>query len=87
MSSDFFTERWVRSTRIMHRCAWCPEPILAQQRALNLVGKYEGDFFVQSLHPECNAAWLRDPCTIEGEACEYDHGRGQTCVETDEVSR
>lgn len=46
-------------TRKPHRCAWCREVITAGETAVFRKGRYEGDFFSEHLHPECDAGLNR----------------------------
>lgn len=37
-------------------CAWCGERINIGDRSVNITSVWEGDFFNDHLHPECNLA-------------------------------
>lgn len=82
MGTDFHTASAVSRFRKPHGCVWCKDRIEAGDAGRRLSGKQEGVMFTFYIHPQCDDAWLRDPCNIAGEACEYPHRRGMTCHET-----
>ena len=84
---DFWDARPIKQTQKTHCCDWCKTLLPAKSEAVYIAGVWEGDFFGVYTHPECNDAWIRDPCTTDGEACLYDHMQGKTCEETEEEER
>lgn len=79
---NFTVTRSIQHLRRARRCSWCPEPLAQGDAAVRFVGIWQEIFGGGHFHPECQAAWVRDPCTIKNEACPCDHHRGMTCVET-----
>jgi hypothetical protein len=53
---SFWSERRVKKPRKAKHCYWCGEACLAGEPKLVVSGVWDGEFFSDSWHPECNAA-------------------------------
>lgn len=84
MSSDFFDCTPRRALRKARRCYWCTGLIAIGEPAIRVAGVWDGNFATFVTHPDCNAAWQRDPCNEHEDGCEAWHTRGKTCVESEE---
>jgi hypothetical protein len=54
--SDFQSQRLVAALRKPHRCQNCGGRLNKGEPAIRTTGVWEGDFFDQYNHPECDAA-------------------------------
>lgn len=59
MSYTTILSRTDNTCRKAARCVWCNEVIEVGTPYTRQVGVYEGDFFTQKFHPECEAASTR----------------------------
>lgn len=54
--SDHFGTTWIKKTRKRHRCGWCSKIIDAGSTASYAAGIFDGDFWADHYHPECQEA-------------------------------
>lgn len=64
-----------------HRCGWCGEGINPGDPANYRSGKYEGDFFSDYMHPECDIAMFNSDDLDEG-FYPHEQKRGKTLEES-----
>jgi len=49
-----------RTSRKIHRCSWCGQPIAVGEKYQYSSGVFEGAFATNRLHPECDEAAQND---------------------------
>ena len=81
--SDFTHAVTVKAVRKARHCYWCREAIEAGTAAVRVTGRWDGRFDMLYVHPECEEAWQRDPCSQDNDVCPYAHARGKTCTEAE----
>ena len=53
---DFYNERLIKQTRLVHRCEECTRAILLGESCLYVAGVYEGGFSAFHAHVDCREA-------------------------------
>lgn len=74
---SFYRKKWIKATRMAHRCWWCGVTIEKGARSSYACGMGEDDFWSGHTHPECQAAIDSIPYDGEGYGL-YEHSRGRT---------
>ena len=71
--------------RKIHKCYWCREPIVKNEKHYYQVGIYNGDWNDWRMHLDCQR--VSDPPDIEDYLCENKHERGKRCGDCDNSIR
>lgn len=53
---SFYNETMQKNPRKPKRCRWCEQACLSGEPRYVVAGMWEGDFFTDHFHPECNEA-------------------------------
>jgi hypothetical protein len=56
MNLEFNNKRKIKRTRKLHRCSWCDELIPVGDPSVYHSGVYDGDFYADHMHVECDVA-------------------------------
>ena len=73
----------VRTARKDHSCIWCNMPIEAGEKYLDRAYKFEGSFYTDKLHLDCNEA-LGNSDDLDGFE-PYNQYRGKTMKESEDI--
>ena len=77
MSYAELTAKWVTVTKV-HKCEWCNEDIVINERAFYRAYKYYNDFQHGYMHEECYDAMTETDFSIDEEWEPGDFKRGST---------